>query len=252
MYDKGFTNQMRLMTRLSALMGIMLLALTIGQSPAAAGAAGQDVSGTEAFDFGTLEGIQEAISRTYTVDFSAMMESIGTPGPNGEMGELPELTGVISLQGTVARFDSGDNAAAAVDTMDAELKGSLEGQDDAPELTEIEDLELGDKSKAYTASQEIEGQQTNLVVIIAQQDEFAYLTIGAVIDGDAQEVTKGLTQALIDNEAGDNAAAFSEDGTSTGGVWDKFPKADDELVADLTAFDQQVYPAPDGTSTPAS
>lgn len=231
------------MTKLPALMGVVLIALTIGQSPAAA----QDMAGPEAYDFGTLEGIQEAVSRTYTVDFSAMMESMGTPGPNGEMGELPELTGVISLQGTVARFDSDDNASAAIHTMDNELTASLEGQSDAPELTEIEDIGLGDESIGYSATQEIEGQQTSLVVLIVQQDEFAYLTIGAVIDADAQEVTKGLTQALIDNDAGDSETTFNEDGTSTGGVWDKFPKADDELVKGLTAFDTQLFPAPEGT-----
>jgi len=237
------------MTKLSALMGIMLLALTIGESPAAAAA--QDVGGTEAFNFGTLEGIQEAISRTYTVDFTAMVDAIGTPGPNGEVGELPELTGVISLQGTVGRFDNDDNAAAAIDTIDAELKGSLEGRADAPELTELE-VDLGDTSRGYMASQEFEGQQANLVVIIAQQDEFVYVTIGAVIDADAQAVTTDLTRAMIDNEDGDDEPTFNEDGTSTGGLWEKFPKTDDELVAELTAFDAQVYPDPDGASTPES
>lgn len=238
---------MRMMMRLPALMAVLMLVLALGRS--GAGATAQDPSMAAPFEFGELEGAQHAVSRSYLADLPAMMDSIGTPGPDGELGEISELSGVISLAGVIGQFDSSDNAAAAVDRVDEETKASLEGQPDAPTLEEVE-LDLGDTSRAYTATQDIEGQTLNLSVIIVQQDEFLYFVVGGVIDADARELGSEFTQALIDNEAGDGEPRVNQDGTSTGGLWDKFPKADDELVANLTAFDEQLYPKVE--STPAS
>lgn len=232
---------------LAVLLAVLMQALTLGRS--GAGATAQDPSMAAPFEFGELKGARQAVSRTYTVDFSGMMDSIGTPEPNGELGEVPELSGVVSLAGVIGQFDSSDNASAAVDRVDEETKASLEGQPDAPTLNEVE-VDLGQKSKAYTATQEIEGQMLNLSVIIVQQDEFLYFVVGGAIDADAQEMSSSFVQAMIDNEAGDGQPQVKEDGTSTGGLWDKFPKADDQLVANLVAFDEQLYPEVD--ATPAS
>ncbi len=239
---------MRMTMRLSALMAVLMLALTTGRSGAA-----QDPGMAAPFAFSELEGAQRAVSRTYTIDVSSIMDSIGTPGPDGTLGEVPELSGVISLAGVIGQFDRGDNAAAAVDRIDQETKASLEGQPDAPELEEVY-VDLGQKSRVYTATQEIEGQTLNLSVLIVQQDELLYFVAGGVIDADAQEISSSFTQALIDNEAGGGEPQVKADGTSTGGLWDKFPKADDQRVANLVAFDEQLYPEVDATpaSTPAS
>ncbi|MDQ3539834.1 MAG: hypothetical protein M3440_04035, partial [Chloroflexota bacterium] len=96
--------------RRSALMAVLMLALTLGRSGAA-----QDSGMAAPFAFGELEGAQRAVSRTYTIDVSSIMDSIGTPGPDGTLGEGPELSGIISLAGVIGQFDSSDNAAAAVD-----------------------------------------------------------------------------------------------------------------------------------------
>jgi hypothetical protein len=229
-------------------MAVLMLALTLGRSGAGATATAQDPP-MAPFEFGELEGARQAVSRTYTIDVASMMESIGTPGPDGELGEIPELSGVVSLAAVIGRFDSGDNAAAAVERVDEETKASLEGQPDAPKLEEAE-VDLGGTSRAYTATQEIEGQTLNLSVIIVQQDEFLYFVVAGVIDADAQELVTGFTEALIANEAGDGEPQVNQDGTSTGGLWDKFPEADDALVANLVAFDEQLYPEVE--STPAS
>lgn len=229
-----------------ALMAMLMMALGLGQS--GTGAAAQDASAPP-FEFGELEGSRQAVSRTYTIDVASLADSVGTPGPDGELGEIPELSGVISLAGVVGEFDSSDNASAAVDRIDEETTASLEGQPEAPAL-EPADIDLGETSRAYTATQEIEGQTLNLSVMIVQQDEYLYFVVGGVIDDDAQSLTTDFTQALIENEAGDGEPQVKDDGTSSGGLWDKFPTADDEMVANLTAFDEQLYP--DQAATPAS
>jgi hypothetical protein len=235
---------MRMMTKLSALLAVLMLALTLGRS----GVAAQDAP-MAPFEVGDLDGIQAAVSRTYTVDVSGMLDSIGTPGPDGEMGEIPELSGVVTMIGVIGQFDSSDNAAAAVERVDEESTAALAEEEDAPELTEAE-VDLGDTSRAYSATQEIEGQALNLSVLIVQQDEYLYFVVAGVIDADAQQLATDFTQALIEGEAGDGEPQVKEDGTSTGGLWDKFPAADDELVANLTAFDEQLYPEVESTPAP--
>lgn len=240
---------MRTMMRLSALLAVLMLTLTLGRSGATTTFAAQDPAMAAPFEFGELEGAQQAVSRTYTFDVSAMLDRIGTPGANGELGDVPELSGVISLAGVIGQFDSRDNAAAAVDRVDADTKASLEGQPDAPKLEDAQ-VDLGQASRAYTSTQEIEGQTLNLSVLIIQQDEFLYFVVGGVIDADAQSLVTTFTQALIANKAGDGEPRVKGDGASTGGLWDKFPKAGDELVVNLVAFDEQLYPAVQSTPIP--
>ncbi len=238
--------------RFSALLTVLALAFALGRSDA--GATAQDPAAAAPFEFGDLEGAQQAVSRSYTIDLSALLESIGTPGPGGEIGAAPEFSGVISLAGVVGQFDTSENAQAAVGRVDEETKASLEGQPDAPDLQEV-DVDLGETVKAYTATQEIEGQNLSLAVLIVQQAEFLYFVVGGVVDADALEVSTAFAQTLITNEAGGGEPQVNPNGTSTGGLWDKFPESDDALVANLIAYDEQLYPeagaTPEIQATPA-
>lgn len=242
---------MRMTMRCSAFIAVLALALAIGRSGATATSAAQDPDMATPFEFGELEGAQRAVSRTYTVDFEAMLDGIGTPGADGQPAGIPELSGVISLAGVIGQFDSSDHAAAAVDRVDVlqlneESTASIGNEPDAPTLREVE-IDLGQTSRAYAATQEIEGQTLNLSVIIVQQDEFLYFVVGGVIEADAQSLATAFTEALIANEADTGEPQVKADGTSTGGLWAKFPKAEDELVANLVAFDLQLYPVVDAT-----
>lgn len=226
---------MRLTTRISAFFAVLLLALTFSS-----GASAQDMQ--DPFNTEDLEGIQNAVLRTYTIDFTSMMDSASTPG-----AEVPEMTGVFALTGGIFQFDSGDNAGNAFGTVDG---AATEGAGaTGAELEEV-DVDLGDQSKGYKTEEEVEGQTLSTVFAVVQQDEFIYLTAAVVADGDAEQLAKDFTQVLLDNDASDDAAQFNEDGTSTGGLWNKFPAADDDLVAGLTPIDQQLYPATE--SAPAT
>ena len=61
-----------------------------------------------------------------------------------------------------------------------------------------------------------------------------------------QALTSEFTNVLIDND-GSGAGEFNEDGTSTGGLWDKFPAADAGVTSGLVPFDQVLFPVPEGT-----
>lgn len=237
---------MRMTMRCSAFMAVLVLALALGRSGATATSMAQDPDMATPFEFGELEGARQAVSRTYTVDLEAILARIGTPGADGLPADVPELSGVISLAGVIGQFDSSAHAAAAVDRVDEETRASLEDQPDAPTLREVE-IGLGQTSRAYAATQEIEGQTLNLSVLIVQEEEFLYFVASGVIDADAQSIATAFTEALLTNEADAGEPRVKAEGTSRGGLWAKFPKADDELVANLVAFDEQLYPDVDAT-----
>jgi hypothetical protein len=186
-----------------------------------------------------LEGLQHGASRYYSMDYSAMMDDMSTPG--AEMG-VP--TGVITLGGMIFEFDSDENAQAALDTLNEQAASeALLGEEET--IEEVE-LGLGDNEFSYTGVEDIDGQEIEFVVALVQKGNYAYFVIAGGSGEDMQQVASDFTSHLIDND-GSGAGEFNDDGTSTGGLWDKFPAADDDLVSGLIPTDQVVFPVAEST-----
>jgi hypothetical protein len=201
--------------------------------------AGAQESTPEGLQPGDLDGIQNAISRTYALDYSAMMESMSTPD-----AEFSMPTGIIGIGGVIIEFDSDDNAATAFGKLQEDV---LSDDTFAPDTDVAEfELDAGDQGTAYAGTYETDGQQSEDDLAIVQAGNAVYIVYASGIETDVQPVVTDFVQHLIDTE-GSGAGEFSEDGTSTGGLWDKFPAADDELVAGLIAYDAIVYPETAGT-----
>ncbi len=220
-----------------------MLALAFVRSEAAA----QDPSTPVPSSFGEFEGARQAVLRSYiTIDLSTMLDGNGTPCPDGEIFGIKD---VVSLAGMIGQFDSSVNAAAVVDRVAEETKADLELQQPIPPTVDEVEVEIGDRSRAFTATSNIKGRNLIVSFIIVQQDEFFYIIASGMIDGDAQKLSTRFAQELIDNQTGDGDSRFNEDGTSTGGLWDKFPKPDEALIANLVVSDEQLYS--EVLSTPA-
>lgn len=237
-----------MMRKLSVLIGIVLFALTSSNAAVA-----QTPSTVD-----EIPGIQESVFRGFVNDdvmgdAAALIKTgvIGTPGPGGARKDLPDLSGVSFLAGEIQRYDTSKHAASGFDVWDSTIRSYLEEYSPDRAGIDVFDVDLGDRSKRYTATDEFDdGQHVDIVVVIAQRGAFMYLTFSSVIDAGALGVATEFTQALMDNDAGDGDVAFDEDGTSTGGLWDKFPDPDDALVRSLKTSDAQVYAATGGDANP--
>jgi hypothetical protein len=113
------------------------------------------------------------------------------------------------------------------------------------EVTEVA-LDLGDNSVSYASVDVFEGQETESVIALVQQATFLHFTFGVSSGEDIQTIVRDVTNTLIQNE-GSGEGEFNEDGTSSGGLWDKFPAADDEAVAGLFPDDQMLCPVSGST-----
>ncbi len=222
---------MRIPLKISALLAMLLLAFTvIGGS----GVNAQD----EGIGLEELEGLQHSVNRAYTIDYSAMMEAMATPGAEMEMP-----AGVFSLSAVILEFESDDNAGAALDVINEQAGVELTGGEE--EVAEV-DLDLGDKSISYSGTEDMDGQEMQSVITLVQKDNFAYFVYGVGSGEDMEAVVSDFTNTLIDNE-GSGAGEFNEDGTSSGGLWNKFPGADDEAVSGLIPYDQVLFPLVDSS-----
>jgi len=225
---------MRSPLKLSALLALLLLALSL---VGGTGVGAQDDA--EEFDVNDLEGIQHGVGRSYSIDYSAMMDQMSTPG-----AEMAMPTGIVGIGALILEFDGNDNAQAAFD----KLMEQAMAEDTFGDDTEVEevDLGLGEQSNSYAGTYEIDGQESEDVITVVRQDTYVYVVYASGADTDVQSVVSDFTTGLIET-GGSGEGEFHEDGTSTGGLWDKFPAADDELVADLIAYDQVIFPVPEGT-----
>lgn len=209
--------------------------LTLGLS--AQGVAAQvDAPEIEATDFSEVEGLQSAYSRTYSVDFAAMMSS-----PDAEM-DTSAMMRSISIQAYT--FEDEDKAKDYVNDMKDQADDSLSEMEDVGEI-EIKDMEAVDKDGlTMTLVMDMEDMSIAMTTHVFADGNTVFMVSST--DSDLETSGPGadaVAQYIVDNEAESDEVTFAEDGTSTGGVFDRMPKVGDEIVADLVAMDMEVYVA---------
>ncbi|MGB3330495.1 MAG: hypothetical protein WBA46_16165 [Thermomicrobiales bacterium] len=239
LYWKGFglTKTRRSILSLVAMVALFGSMLAHGSMAAMA----QDTTGSD-FQLSDLKGIQQGVSRDYMGDMSAMMAAYSTPSADSETPDLSSI-GLFSVSTIVLKFDSEDNAKAGLDTMKGEMT--------SPEATGGVELKeesvdgLPDNTTAMSAQVSESGFSGNVFLIGSQQDEYIYYTFAMSLadDDSAKNAAVDFTKFMVDASAGDGEGTFNEDGTSSGGVWDKLATNDDDVLNGLTvSADAQIYP----------
>jgi hypothetical protein len=213
---------------------VMLLALFGGvlvHGPLLAAAQDTAASPAPGLKVGELDGIKQDVRRTY-------IAGADTGKPAGAS------IGLLSLVGETLQFTDGGKAADAFGPFsDAVTMSIASAQGGQPKEDVIEGF--GDNTRAYSATVKQQGISAPIFVVLTQQDEYIYFSLGLAISGDLKNATVDFAKALIDGKAGDGEGQLNADGTSTGGVWDKFPAADDKVIQGLKPIaDTQIFPTP--------
>jgi len=179
-------------------------------------------STTDFVDPTQAEGFESGYARIYSVDFEAMMEA----SPSAEGIDMDAMMKTVTVNGVT--FDSDDNAEAYIDAMNKFAEEPVEGVE-----INVEDADYGDQANMYSADlSEMMGSDMFMTGYYVREGSTVYAV--SVIDSDedtANETAKNVIEFMLDKDAGDGEVQFNEDGTSTGGVFDVFPTADD---ADVT------------------
>lgn len=212
----------------------MLLTLALSAQGVAAQVEAPEI---ESVDYSEIDGLQSVYSRAYTVDFMAMMSS---PDANLEEMDMAAMMRNISIQGYT--FESEDQAKAFLDTTKEEAEGGLTEAEDLGEV-EMKDLEAVDKEGVtMTMVMDLEGESIAMTVHMFVDGNHLFMVISTDSELDASNSkADAVAQYVVDAEVQNEEVTFSEDGTSTGGVFDRMPEAGHELVADLTVMDMELY-----------
>lgn len=227
---------------------VMMLALFGGVSargPMAASASAAQATASPAaqsdqFDLSTLEGAQSGVERTYSGDLTALLGAVATPGAGA-----PDFSkiGLFSLQGSIITFDNADHAKAAVGTIGDQVTKGASSSVMGAKLNQ-EQVDVGDNSTAFSAQIDQQGLSASVFVVVAQKDALVYMSIGVAFSGDSvKDDTVNFAKALVDGKASDGEGDFKADGTSTGGLWDKFPASDDGVLKGLKVESDKQIPS---------
>jgi hypothetical protein len=212
---------------------------------APAAAQDTDTDADDTFDFSQLEGVEEVVSRTYSADLTALIESV-TPGADFDPSVLGG-EGLFSLTAVVAKFDGDDNAEAGLEAIAGEFTAQADELTGGAELEEVDLGDLGDNRVGYQATVEQEDFAGRVAVLAVQQDEFLYAAIGTSFGADPVEPSTTAIEAMIEADEGDDVET-DENGVHSGGLWDKLPRDGDESLGTLTAIgDEQLYPVEEET-----
>jgi hypothetical protein len=177
-----------------------------------------------------LPGFQQVAARNYSGDIGAILAAVATPATPGAAGPS-----VVTLTAVAIQFDSDADAASAYDMALKQLTGPA--STGGIELAEVAVEGFSGKTNAYTASiPQGEGITLHQAVLITQDGPYIYEMIAVALSstGDAQAIATDVAKAMIATPAGTGEATFVKDGTSSGGIWDKFPKAGDPVLQGLT------------------
>jgi hypothetical protein len=226
--------------KLTLLLLAALFALTL--VPASA----QDDIDNALEDVSQLDGIESAVSRSWTFDVDALLAQ--TPGSASAEDPLAGIAGTIFLTGLVMEFEGDREAEAAFtlyrDTLAAEFATYA---NDGEEITESAIDGLGDSAwgiDIHSTADDTEGYYRYLMV---QDGTRFFVIVTAATTADATGSADRLAGYLVeDGAASDDDVSFNSDGTSTGGAWDIFPEDGHEALRGLVpAADEVLYPAPD-------
>jgi len=224
-----------------AVMFAMIAGLTVRGEVAA-----QETPETDpAFDYASVDGLTDVVSRTYSGDLSSLYGDVDLAS-----GATPDVSalGTFSISSVIFRFEDDGKAEAGFGTITDFLTEALQsGDEEVGELNEVEVDGFGDNTRARSGTIDIAGMATTVFAMATQDGEYVYYTAVVSFAGEesAQDAGAAFTTVVKDRDAGDGAVDLRGDGTSSGGLFDKYPEADDEVVANLTAdYDEQLYPEP--------
>lgn len=226
----------------------LFLALLLGLSivPAFAQDSEDDLSEDPLEDLSQFEGIEYGVSRSWSIDFSAMMEM--TPASDDE-DPFASMTGIFLIGGVVLEFEDDDNAESAFDLFDEHGEESLSADLEEGATLEKDEVDaLGDQALAFVAISEDEEFGGTYRYLIIRDGEYLLVSIVAGTTEEDMAVADEFAEAMLDNLDGQSGVGeFSEDGTSSDGLWDVFPSGDEDMFEGLVPVgDEIIYPEPEG------
>lgn len=191
---------------------------------------GLNAQGSMAQSFDGFEGVETVYSRDYTSTSStaaAPNTASATASPSTNLESTADRRSAEILGIT---FSSEDDAKAFVDNLRI---GIEESAADSPAEADAEVKDLEQDAYGFFAVASFEDSGVNAIILMADGNQAFIIDVTVPDRDESIDLVNGLADYVLDNESENEEVSFNEDGTSTGGVFDRMPAADHELVRDM-------------------
>ena len=234
---------------------VMFLVALLGGSTLSGNAQTPTTSTIPAED--ELVGLQASVWRVYmpTGTFTGTgIITLDEATPASPVAEMPHLR---SIDVVVREFDTAEHAASAFERISAGAEGSVAGvfSDGTQEVTSEALSDIGSQAMLVRVDHVGEDSDVWMEYVIVQRGQYVFF-VGA--DGSVFVNTPGsddvdmslptvelAAEIAAHGEPSSDESTFSDDGSSTGGLWEFMPPVDDPLLRGLVPIrDTVLYPNP--------
>lgn len=183
----------------------------------------------------TMEGLVDGVSRQYSTD------------PHLVPADNPDELVIITVH--LFRFDSEGHAAASWESLTANATAPLltgvEVDDAAPGFEEEAIHDIGDRAHGVwlSSTNDADGVTGHFRLLYVQDGEYLILMTAIAGNEEASYLADDIARVMAEREAGTGEGTFDSEGGSTGGLWEKLPPADHDVIEELVPYRDTEIPA---------
>lgn len=138
-------------------------------------------------------------------------------------------------------FESDEAAENYLGEMCSAIEAQTEQSDDEQDA-EIQDLDID--NDGFLAVMNVPNTGVNTVVLFVDGNTMFLVDVTHPDRDTANTTATDVAEFVADADIETDEVTFNEDGTSTGGVFDRMPTGDDDIVGDFTTImDREVFVA---------
>ena len=180
-------------------------------------------------DNDTPEGLVSAYVRSYSYDQETL--TAANEEADGDYDSAMMMSG-IDIRGIT--FESNDHAVAYVDEGVSEMSALIDEDPDIFDHIQVDELEGFDTDGIrLTIPEEDTGTVISTIMIV--HDNHVFQVFASDVELEAAEAKADeILQFILDAEIQSDDVSFNQNGTSTGGVFDRMPTAEDDVIGDFT------------------
>lgn len=180
------------------------------------GEEGDSVSTSDVYGFGMIEGIRSIHGITFLPEDATVQPASGT----------------FRIETWILPFVNAEQASDAVDPVGEALAGSIGVQARARQQASTNGVTTTNLSLAGSI-QDAALPDGMRGASIQQAGDTIYAVLVYSSDGNPADVASRIAEQMANTPAGASPATVLPDGSVTGGVWDRFPRAGDPLLDGL-------------------
>lgn len=186
----------------------------------------------------TVAGLVSAYERSYSYDQEILIAANEESDDGFDMAMM--MSG-IEIRGVT--FETDDHAVQYVDELFDVLRALIDEDPDALGHLQFDELEGVDAVGIRVTSDNEDADVKVSTIMIVQDNHLFEVTVRDTELEAAEAKADEILQFILDAEIQSEEISFNQGGTSTGGVFDHMPTAEDDVVGDFTnVTDSEINP----------